>query len=67
MRNLPPFHVVVEFGSGVPSDTQGTALLEFERVLRRLMPGRWVEVFKDNKGDDSKLRMSMTPEQRAKL
>lgn len=62
-----PLHVVVRFGSDVPSDVQGAAMLQFERDLRARMPGQWVEVFKDNKGDDSKLRMAMTPEQRAKL
>lgn len=62
-----PLHVVVKFGSDVPSDVQGAAMLQFERDLRQRMPGKWVEVFKDNKGDDSKLRMAMTQEQRAKL
>ena len=62
-----PLHVVVRFGSGIPGDKQGPALLEFERTLRKMMPGIWVEVFKEVKGDDSKLRTSMTPEQRAKL
>lgn len=62
-----PLHVVVKFGSDVPSDVQGAAMLQFERDLRARMPGKWVEVFKDNKGDDSKLRMAMTTEQRARL
>lgn len=62
-----PLHVIVKFGSDIPGEVQGHALLEFERALRRAMPGKWVEVFKDNKGDDSKLRMAMTQEQRAKL
>ena len=62
-----PLHVVVRFGSDIPSDVQGSAMLQFERDLRARMPGKWVEVFKENKGDDSKLRMLMTPEQRAKL
>lgn len=62
-----PLHVVVKFGSDVPSNVQGAAMLQFERDLRARMPGKWVEVFKDNKGDDSKLRMAMTTEQRAKL
>jgi hypothetical protein len=42
-------------------------MLQFERDLRQRMPGKWIEVFKDNKGDDSKLRMAMTKEQRDKL
>jgi hypothetical protein len=62
-----PLHVVVRFGSDVPSDVQGSAMLQFERDLRARMPGKWVEVFKENKGDDSKLRMAMTKEQREKL
>lgn len=67
MADIPPLHVVVKFGADVPGAVQGAAMLEFERDLRRRMPGQWVEVFKDNKGDDSKLRMLMTKEQRAKL
>lgn len=67
MTNLPPLHVVVRFGQDIPSAVQGPALLQFERDLRARMPGQWVEVFKDAKGDDSKLRASMTPEQRAGL
>ena len=62
-----PLHATVKFGSEIPGAIQGVALLEFERTLRRLMPDKWVEVFKDIKGDDSKLRNAMTPEQRAKL
>ena len=62
-----PLHVVVRFGSEIPGAMQGPALLEFERVLRKLMPGKWIEVFKDIKGDDSKLRTLMTVAQRAKL
>ncbi len=62
-----PLHVTVKFGSDVPSDVQGAAMLQFERDLRACMPGKWIEVFKDNKGDDSKLRMAMTKEQREKL
>lgn len=60
-------HVIVKFGKSIPSDAQGIALLEFERSLRSLMGGAWVEVFKETKADDSKLRSLMTPEQRAKL
>ena len=62
-----PLHVVVKFGSEVPSDVQGSAMLQFERDLRQRLPGKWIEVFKDNKGDDSKLRVQMTPAERAKL
>lgn len=62
-----PLHAIVKFGSGIPGDVQARALLEFERVLRRMMPGQWIETFKENKSDDSKLRMMMTKEERAKL
>lgn len=72
MTALPPLHVKVDFGKDVPYDIQGPALLEFERSLRRLSvqnggPMLWIEVFKDIKGDDSKLRVMMTKEERAKL
>ena len=66
-RGTTDFHVIVKFGKGIPTDTQGVALLDFERRLRELMSGAWVEVFKETKPDDSRLRMLMTTEQRAKL
>lgn len=62
-----PLHVIVHFGSDIPASVQGPALLEFERLLRKLAPDKRIEVFKESKGDDSKLRNSMTQEQRAKL
>lgn len=64
---IGPLHVVVKFGADIPAAVQGAALLQFERDLRARMPGAWVEVFKEAKGDDSKLRASMTKEQRAAL
>ncbi len=72
MTALSPFHVKVDFGSAIPHDIQGPALLEFERYLRRLStqeggPLLWIEVFKDIKGDDSKLRTMMTGAERKKL
>lgn len=72
MTSLAPLHVKVDFGRDIPHDIQGQALLEFERTLRRLSVKDggsvlWIEVFKDIKGDDSKLRIAMTPEERAKL
>lgn len=63
---IPPLHVIVKFGKGVPLDAQGTALLNFERDIRALSGVRAV-VFQETKGDDSKLRSMMTPAQRAKL
>ena len=62
-----PLHVVVKFGSDIPASVQGPALLAFERLLREMAPGKWIEVFKDIKGDDSKLRVMMSKEERAKL
>lgn len=67
MPDLEPLHVEVRFGKGVPYEVQGPALLEFERSLRRIAGGLWIEVFKEIKGDDSKLRVMMTTEERAKL
>ncbi len=67
MKELPPLHVVVRFGSGISGDVQARSLLEFERVLRKNSPGDWIEVFKEIMGDDSKLRNLMTPEQRKRL
>ena len=64
---LEPLHVVVTFGSAISSSVQGKALLAFERHLRSLTDGMWIEVFKEAKGDDSKLRNMMTPEQRSRL
>jgi len=60
-------HVTVSFGPGITHSLQGPALLEFERTLRKLSDGLWVEVFKQLKGDDSKLRNMMTAAERAKL
>lgn len=67
MSVINPLHVEVRFGTGIPSAIQGAALLAFENKLRELAPDLWIEVFKEAKGDDSKLRNMMTPEQRARL
>lgn len=61
-----PLHVIVKFGDAIPSDAQGEALLAFEKHLRALT-GVTCHVFKESMGDDSKLRRSMTQEQREKL
>ncbi len=61
-----PLHVTVKFGSDIPVTTRGPALLEFERIIRKLSGVR-AEVFMTAKGDDSKLRNAMTQEQRDKL
>jgi len=62
---MDDLHVFVRFGSGIPHDIQAESLLAFEKALRRL--GVRAEVFLESKGDDSKLRAAMTPQQRAKL
>ena len=65
-KNLVPLHVEVKFGAGVPYEAQCQALLSFEKTLCSLT-GLPVEVFKESRGDDSKLRAAMTPEQRNRL
>ncbi len=62
---LHPYHVLVDFGSGIPADTQGEALLWLEIYLRNL--GIPAEVYKHTMADDSKLRSTMTAEQRERL
>ncbi len=61
-----PLHVIVKFGDGIPIDARGTAMMAMERRLREVT-GLNCEIFMEPKGDDSKLRSLMTPEQRAKL
>ena len=58
--------VVVKFPKEVPLDAQGPALLLMEQALRAATKLD-VRVVKDLMGDDSKLRVRMTLEQRAKL
>jgi len=58
--------VVVKFPEGVPLAAQGSALLHMEMDLRAIT-GLDVRVVKDLMGDDSKLRVRMTPIQRMKL
>ena len=62
-----PLHVIVKFGSDIPVEVHGPAMMALEKYLRQLAPGVRAEVFKEAKGDDSKPRMMMTKEQRAKL
>ena len=62
---LPPFHVIVDFGDGIPGDAQGVVLLAMERSLREM--GIPAEVYKEDAKDDSKLRLSMTEEKRMSL
>lgn len=64
--DLPALHVMVQFGKDIPADAQSLAMLAFERILRE-HTGSLIEVFKEAKGDDSKLRNAMTPQQRSRL
>lgn len=58
--------VTVRFEGDLPAHVQGVALLEFEKTLRTLS-GFDVRVFKEKMGDDSKLRIRMTPAEREQL
>ncbi len=58
--------VLVQFADNIPSAAQSSAMMELEKILRR-MTGMEIEVFKEVMGDDSKLRVQMTPEERNKL
>lgn len=62
---MPETNVIVDFGKDVPPDLQGRVLLQMERTLRE--QGVPAEVFKRTMPDDSKLRLRMTEEERAKL
>ena len=62
-KGLP---VTVHFAAGIPDAAQAAALLAFERHLRSLT-GLDCRVFKQRLGDDSKLRVKMTPAERDKL
>ena len=62
---MSPNHIIVKFGSGIPADEQGRAMLAMEKGLRER--GVEAEVFKETKADDSKLRRAMTIEERARL
>ena len=58
--------VIVRYEGVVHPAHQGEAMLEFEKHLRRITK-QDIRVLKDVKKDDSKLRVMMTPAQRAKL
>lgn len=59
---LPAHHVLIDFGSAIPGSAQGSVMLALEKSLREM--GIPAEVFKRTMADDSKLRRSMTQEQR---
>lgn len=58
--------VKVTFPTGVPLDAQGRALFLMEKTLREETKLD-IRVVKDLKGDDSKLRVMMSPAQRERL
>ena len=58
--------VTVKFDDELPPEFQGKALMDFEKLLRK-MTGRDIRVFKDKMGDDSKIRQRMTPDERSRL
>lgn len=64
--SIPKLHVEIKWGEGIPNTARGRAMLAFEQHLRQLT-GLWVEVFNETKLDDSKLRRSMTTEERSRL
>ena len=63
--SVKPHDVIVDFGKAIPSDEQGPVLLQMEMSLRER--GIPAEVYKRTMPDDSKLRLKMTDDLRAKL
>lgn len=57
--------VLIKFGSGIPGSAQAKAMFDLELSLQRM--GHDVRVLKETMGDDSKLRVLMTPEERDRL
>jgi hypothetical protein len=60
VEKLPPNHVLVIFGDGIPSEAKGPALLAFEVALRSY--GADAEVFLETMRDQNKLRRDLTRE-----
>jgi hypothetical protein len=60
MRELPPDHVLVQFGSAIPSEVKGPALLLLEVYLRS--EGCKAEVFLETMRDQNKARRNLTRE-----
>ena len=66
MAEKHEFEIIMKFGRGIPGDVQAKLMFDLEKHLRETS-GLPIEVFKETMADDSKLRRSMTPEQRARL
>ena len=61
------YYITVRFdGDGLAIDERNALLMAWERLARE-RTGKDVRVYMHRMGDDSKLRVAMTPEQRAKL
>ena len=57
--------VLVKFGSAIPGTVQAKIMFDMELSLQKM--GYDVRVEKETMGDDSKLRIMMTQEERDKL
>lgn len=57
--------VLVKFGDGIPGSAQAKVMFDLEVSLQKM--GYDVRVFKETMGDDSRLRASMTQDQRERL
>lgn len=62
---MKPNEVLIKFGSGIPGAAQAKVMFDLELSLQKM--GHDVRVFKETMGDDSKLRVLMTEEERARL
>ena len=60
-------YITVKFERGFSHADKGPFLLEVERLARKMLRVDRAEVFMERKGDDSKLRAMMTPEERKKI
>lgn len=63
---VPPLHVIVDFGGGVPAEARQLALFEMEYLLR-VKCGIPALVFQHEAADDLKRRRDMTDEDRKRL
>lgn len=57
--------VLVKFGPGIPGEAQAKVMFDMEVALQRM--GHDARVLKESMGDDSKLRVLMTPEERERI
>jgi len=62
---MKPNEILVKFGAGIPGAAQAKVMFDMEVALQKM--GHDVRVFKENMGDDSKLRILMTTEERNRL